>query len=56
MQLNYREDSHLYGGSGACGRNIGFAVTLCTVGLSLYRQVRALGTGCGDGSAAEQIG
>ena len=56
MKLNYREDSHLYGWSGAFGRNIIFTLTLIALGLSLYLQDRALGTAFADVSAVDHIG
>jgi len=55
MKLNYREDSHLYGWSGAFGRNVIFTLTLFALGLSLYLQDRALGTAFADVSAADHI-
>ena len=56
MKLKYREDSHLYGWSGAFGRNSIFTITIFSLGLSFYFQDHALGAAFADVSIIDHIG
>ncbi len=56
MNLEQREDNHLYGWSTSFGRNAIFSLTLFVLGLSLYLQDLALGMGLEEISLADHIG